>query len=64
MKRLDLEVTMSALYLLAGEGKTKLTLKLPGGGSIRDAIRDAGFNLGDRVVLVLADDAPAEAVSP
>lgn len=34
----------------------KLSIALPDGGSIRDAIKAAGFELGQRVKLVLDED--------
>jgi hypothetical protein len=51
-KRLRLLIAHSLGY-----PEPKLTVRLPEiGGSIRDAIKEAGFQLGDDVVLVKEDD--------
>lgn len=51
MKRLRLVVGHSSY------GGNKLTLSHPEGGSIRDAISEAGFEFGDRVVVLLESEA-------
>ena len=44
------------VVLSEGYDHPKLTIRLPDNGSIRDAIKAAGFELGNRVKLVLDPD--------
>lgn len=56
MKRLRLVIEESSVF------DDRLTFKLPEGGSIRDAITEAGFRLGEHVIVTLDPDATQPAV--